>query len=205
MRTKRTITLGLLGAGIVLADAALLEPVERTLAPQSQIWFTGTSSDYDWSCTANDVRGTLSFEIGDALRTGENVVSMTAAVPVQAIDCGHPYMDRDMQQALKADAFPEVTYELVSAEVLPRSTDDAAFSIRTQGTISAAGVERVVWADIVGERQDDGSIVFKGEVPLRMSDFGIEPPQPKHLKAGDDIVVQFYLVAGEASPVVTSN
>jgi len=205
MRTKRTITLGLLGAGLLLAGTTLLDPAEWTLTPQSRIWFTGTSSAYDWICTANDVRGTLSFEIGDAVRTGENVASMKATVPVQVLDCGHPNMDRDLQQALKADAFPEVTYELISAEIIPRSMNDAAFSIRTLGTISAAGAEHNVWADIVGERQDDGTIVFQGEVPLRMSDFGIEPPQPKHLKAGDDIVVQFYLVAGEASPVVTSN
>lgn len=209
MKTQRMIMLCLLGAGIlVLLGATLLDRVEMVLKPESRLWFTGTSTAYDWSCTANQIDGALAFEAEGRDRTNMakgSVVTMAVTVPVASIDCGHPTMDRDLKQALKADAFPEVKYVLTTAEIANVSSEEGTFSIKTSGTVIAAGVGHPVELEVKGERQDDGSILFQGETPLKMSDFGIEPPNPSHLKASDSIQVSFYVIAAQQSASVTQN
>src|SRR5687767_7508142 len=115
---------------LLMAAAPVLGATELSLQPASQIWLDGTTNVHAWHC----VGGTLAAEFAvDAPAAaleerldewqrgpsgshlggpGEVPVSwqarMTLAIPIAALDCGNAAMERDMRQALQADAYPVI-------------------------------------------------------------------------------------------------
>ncbi len=165
------------------------------LEPGSKIWIEGTSTVHDWTCQVEQLAGALDAEPGqDGL--GE-LGAARVTVPVQGIDCDNGTMDGKLRDALKASSSPAVRYTLTRAEVGAPGAD-GWFTLDTTGRLSMAGATRNVAMEVRGKALGGGRFRFTGQLPLRMTDFGIDPPTALlgALKTGDQVTVHFDVTAG---------
>ena len=179
-----SLTLGSFGA----APASRAQ-VAYAVGAESRLSIDGSATTGRFTCTSTDVRGsgTLAVERPSA----------AVLVPVKALDCGHGPMNRDLRNALDADDHPAIRFELDDAQVMDETAE--GYQLRASGRLHIAGTTRPVAVVLQGERLASGALRATGQVPLRMTDFGIAPPTALLglVKAQDDILVRFDLVATE--------
>lgn len=106
-------------------------------------------------------------------------------------------MDRLMQNALKANAHPEIEFSLTDLQTEPSDENPEQFLITATGELTLAGVTREIDVELEGSRREDGSWQFDGSYALLMSEYEIERPTALFgaLVTGDEVVVQFALHA----------
>lgn len=180
---------------LVLLAAWQPNPTTRyTLTEISTLWVTGTSTVHDWQCDAAQVKGWLDAEVGERV-TGIPVAEIS--VPT-ALDCKNGTMDKKTRNALKADDHPNITFKLTKAEVVPGTGN--AFSVKTTGQLTIAGVTNTVSTTVKGEMLANGNLQLTGTLPVTMSNHGVDPPTAMlgTLKTGDDVVVHIKAVAKPA-------
>jgi polyisoprenoid-binding protein YceI len=153
----------------------------------------GTSTMHDWKMEGTTIQGQLNLT-DPARKNG----SATLTIPVTSIHSEHAKMDRLMADALKAQANPEIRYELTSSTLV--SGDHAKFAVKTTGRLTIAGVTRDVTMDVTGTQGADGRLVMTGQAPIRMTEFGIKPPTAmlNTIRTGDDVKVTFRWVVAAA-------
>ena len=200
MTPLRLFPLLLLGAlGPMLAPPTAAQ-AQYTVRPDSRFWIDGTSTVNSFTCAASEVAGFGSVDeeaMGDARRAD---LRAEVVIPVRAFDCGLRQMNRDFYEALKGKAYPAVRFALRRAELLASDGRSEWTPVRVWGAITLAGEQRAVTVTARGQRLADGRVRIQGRHPLRMTDFGIEPPTGLLglVRAHDDIVVRFDLVAEAA-------
>lgn len=178
---------------LVMVPAAL--PAQRLeLAPGSTLRLEGTSTLHGWVCEAGRMHARLLPGEAPvkpaAVRAPSGVGELL--VPVAELECGDARMERQMRDALQADAHPDIRFTLESYTVRGAAPD---LAVEARGTISVAGVSRPLTATVAGHLDADGLVHATGSAPIRMSDFGIERPTAFFglLRAGDEVVVRFDL------------
>jgi polyisoprenoid-binding protein YceI len=199
MLTKRLVA-GLLIAFTATAAAAQ-ETARVAVAPDSKLWIDGTSNLHGWSCKADKIEASVDLDKAAAAQLDaappKALKRVEVKVPVKALKCGHGAMDNNLYKALNADATPDVTYILATFEAAPGATSDT-FTLKTVGSLNIAGKENQLAMDVVATRMPDGTVLAKGTVPIKMTDYGIKPPTALfgRLKTGDEVKVNFELSIG---------
>jgi polyisoprenoid-binding protein YceI len=161
------------------------------LLAESRVWVDGTSNREDWTVDATEIHGYVVLERAGAslnIREGRFTVAARRIVSKQGV-----IMDRLTHGALRANAHPDITYELASAAALP--SDAATARIATKGRATIAGVTKDIEQDVQVERLADGRLRFTGSSPVLMSDFDMTPPTAMFgaLRTGNRVVVNFEL------------
>jgi polyisoprenoid-binding protein YceI len=163
-----------------------------SLQSDSRLWIEGTSTKSDWTVQASEVKAEMAID-------GESIESVKVTVPsAKIISNKSTIMDRLMHGALKVTEHPVITYEL-DEDVA--GIGSAMFSVETSGKLTLAGVTKSVAFTVQGQRLDGGKIRLKGTMPLKMSDYGITPPNAMFgaLRTADDVTVHFEVVVAPAS------
>ncbi|GIV59584.1 YceI family protein [Rhodocaloribacter litoris] len=208
MQAPRDIYPGklLLIAACMLALAGETGAQQRVvLAEESRLWIEGQTSVNRFACEARSFAG-------EGVLAGGNVLSGSPAkrgasrgiqrhvarlvVPVRQFDCGKDRMNADLYEALKAETHPEIVFELEEAEVVgPRR--DSTVALRVDGRLRIAGVENDITLTVTAWPAGAGRYRARGGYPLRMSDYGVDPPRALLglIRVQDQIVVRFDLVA----------
>lgn len=122
--------------------------------------------------------------------------SFQLRIPVSTLRCGNRQMERDMAQALRADANPSIDFQFSSLLGGIRHDIDAnRYAARIEGTLSLAGTRRNVSVDVLAQRIARDRFRLRARLPMRMSDFRIDPPSAVFgmIKATDELVVHFDL------------
>jgi polyisoprenoid-binding protein YceI len=199
MLTKRLVA-GLLIAFTATAAAAQ-ETARVAVAQDSKLWIDGTSNLHDWSCKADKIEANVDLDKAAAAQLDaappKALKRVEVKVAVKALKCGHGAMDNNLYKALNADATPDVTYILATFDAAPGATSDT-FTLKTVGSLNIAGKENQLSMDVVATRMPDGTVIAKGTVPIKMTDYGIKPPTALfgRLKTGDEVKVSFELSIG---------
>ncbi|HLX12798.1 MAG TPA: YceI family protein [Bacteroidota bacterium] len=170
------------------------------LAPESAIRIDGSSTVNQFSCIALKVEG-FGAQGGISSAGVRYGARAQVSVLVSRLDCGNGRMNRDMYEAMKADSFPQIRYELISAELIaPPDSINPFWELQTTGNLSIAGVTRSVDAIATARGIDSGAFRVEGSIHLSMRDYNIDPPSAFFglIKARDSIVVHFDLFAGPA-------
>lgn len=182
------------------------QPVELVVHPKSQFWIQGRATTHSFTCEVNRVEGsaTLSSDAdtmseSKAPRTSEaSETSVAVAVPVKSFDCGRDRMTRDLQETLKMDEHPEITFELIHATVTGQMDSSAHWRrIELLGTLTIAGRKRLNRLQVAARALGDHRFRIRGCHPVRMTDHNIEPPTKALglIKVKDRVEVQFDLLA----------
>jgi hypothetical protein len=161
------------------------------LLAESRVWVDGTSNREDWTVDATELRGFVVLEPGGAalsIREGRFTVTARRMISKHGV-----IMDRLMHGALRANAHPDIVYELASAGSVANGAGTA--SLATKGRVTIAGVTKDIEQDVQVERMADGRLRFTGSSPVLMSDFNMTPPTAMFgaLRTGNRVVVNFEL------------
>ena len=190
MKPRTAVTAALLLAAALVARAT--EPVRFTPAKsETTVTIKGTSSLHEWEMKGVSITGVIETDPelwkGDGPKPGVVKVS----IPVASVRSEHDRMDRIMRESLKAEANPDIKFEMTTASLVKSSGD--SFVVRSNGKLTIAGVTRDVTLDVTVQRGGDRRYILSGQTPIRMTDYGIKPPVAMMgtLKTGDLVTVAF--------------
>ena len=213
MTTQRTKSMpGLLirRAALPLACAALVAlslatasavatAAAEALAPKAgTITVTGTSTLHDWSVRAAGLDGSLDLPAGFLAGEPSAAPIATFTVPARALKSEHDRMNKLMWEALAADRHPNLTFALESARL--QGAGGPSAKVEVKGSLTVAGVAKPVTL-LMDVRRDGDRVVASGELPLKMSDFGIKPPTAMMgtVRTGDAVRVKIETTLAPAS------
>ena len=175
----------MLSSLFLIAQVAVSQGAPFALAPESKIWIEGDSSVHPWSCKATKFTAGISADPA----AEQPARSLALHIPVEAIECGSGLMNGNLRNALKAEDYPTIEYKLITARRLPGD----GVILQTRGELSIAGHKRPVNITVDAAVNPDGSIYAIGKMPLKMSDFGVDPPSAMFgaIKTYDALQVKF--------------
>ena len=168
-------TAAAMAAVFVLAGAARAQEV-RAL-PGSEVVLRGRTTVGPWRCSIAGASAEL--RAGDAAAT-------VVRLPLSGVDCGSRGMEADLKSALRADRH---------ANIIVRSlhvTGGADGIATVRATLEVGGVARSISAS-VRWLAADGRLRLTGALPLRMTDFDVEPPRAMLglVRVSDAVVVEY--------------
>jgi hypothetical protein len=194
----KRIAIAAIAVCLVLAGVAAAD--RFVPATGSFVRIEGTSTLHDWTMEGTIVSGQIEATPPAQWTRGPGgtlTSQVSVAIPVTSIKSEHAKMDKLMAQALKAEKNPAIRYELTNAVV---AEPGAEFVLDTRGKLTIAGVTHDVDMKIAGTRTAAGAYVLTGQLPIRMSDYGIKPPTAMMgtIKTGNDVKVTFRWTVGAA-------
>lgn len=184
---------------------------------ESILILEGSSNVTDWRCRGTSIEGEMDVaapidkinEVIDRIEDGNVGVWMAdpaagrfpqptfrMRIPAAALRCGNSVMERDMNRALKADQHPLIDFqfrELIGP--IHHDIDRNVYETRIAGELFLAGQRREIALKVTAWRVARDRFRLRAELPLRMTDFGIEPPTALFgiIKARDELLVRFDL------------
>ena len=184
--------------GCVLAiGLAVAAPVPLTI-DTARITIAGTSNVHAWTASttavtvttvriAPDVAGP---DFWDAIRRPGALEAFSIVIPAASLTSPKDGLDKNMHKALKVKEHAEIVFRLVRLD--PGAAEG---TLRAVGMLAVAGVEREIAFDLMATRAG-ASLTVTGEVPIVMTDFGIEPPKAMlgMLRTDPKVTVRFEAV-----------
>jgi polyisoprenoid-binding protein YceI len=198
MRTTRIAVVALVASVATVAGA---QDTRVSVGSESKLWVEGTSNLHGWSCKATTLDASIDLDAALAAQIAtappKALKRVEVKVPVKSLKCGHDAMDNNLYKALKANESTDISYILATFEAVPGDVKDT-FTLHTVGSLTVAGAENKIAMDVIASRLPDGSVLAKGVVPIKMTDFGIKPPTAifGRLKTGNEVRVNFELTIG---------
>lgn len=188
-----------------LAGGDLLAQTTFTAHEDSRLWIEGRSNVNTFECMAKEYVAEAilpEFENTDQISDPNNLgtdhnATITVGIKVEGFECGRSRMNRDLNEALKSDEFPQITFTLKNATAITIPDDiDNGFEIEVDGSLTVAGVTREISFKSNGFIMDDGRIRAVGGKQIKMTDFNVEPPTALFgmVKAEDELRVRFDLI-----------
>lgn len=151
----------------------------------------GSSTLHDWEAVASEVSD-YPKELS-AINSGAiNFEAFGFNVLVESLDGGRgASMNKKITKALLAADHPNIIFD-ASEITLHTEESDVPNVIKSKGQLQLAGKSLEVDVEakfILGEKE----LIISGSKPLKMSDFGIEPPSAMfgQIQTRDDITVHF--------------
>ena len=156
---------------------------------------SGTSTLHKWAMDAKTFSGEAQFSFksgsGDELAS---VKSLNFSLEVQNLKSGEKGLDKNAYKALKTGKYKDILYKLISATVLPDNNN--RYQVKTNGSLTIAGVTKEVTMDVYCVVNKDGSITCNGSKKLKMTDYQVKPPtfMLGAMKTGDAITLAYTMV-----------
>ncbi len=188
MKFRLIVITWIISSVYVCAQTQQLE-INENASPEVSI--TGTSTLHDWEVVAKDITE-LPAQISINPDGPDLLQEFSFKVAVETMDGGRgASMNNKIKDAFKAEDNPFVTFRQTEpAKILNKK--DGNLNLQSSGILSMAGQEQAVEVKLIASMKD-GQMVFSGSHPLKMSDFGMEPPTAMfgQIKTRDDVVVHF--------------
>ncbi len=174
----------------------------------SKVRMEGTSTLHDWHSEGTLIGGYMeldaAFPMDGSARPGKVASKAEITIPVRSLKCssGAP-MDSVMQQAMNEEKHPRITFSLTEL-TLKEAKAGEPMKFEAKGDLTVAGTKKNVTMDVTIAPMDGGKkLKITGVAPLKMTQFGIQPPAPKAalglIKTGDDVKIVFEWVCAQAA------
>lgn len=186
---------------LLLATGVQAQEFYKIQAKNSQLVVTGTSSLHDWEMEA------ANFNAETLLKMDGNSISEISKIefkaPVSGLKSGKNIMDSKAYDALKQKKFPEIKFSLNNSNSVNISGSKANLT----GMLTIAGKTKEVKLTADLDVENPQKFLVTGSVPVKMSDFGIDPPTAMMgaMKTGDDVVVKFNLEFQKSDQELSGN
>lgn len=168
---------------LLLVNTGVLAQKTYTLSANPDLKVTGTSTIHDWHMTSAKATGKAAMTPGTS--GAAEISSLSITMPVESLKSGKGQMDTNAYKALKTDKYPDIRFELTNASV-------SGSTIKASGKLTISGSTKTVSLDVkqklVGE-----AIEFTGTLPIKFSEFNVEPPTAIFgtIKTGDALQLYF--------------
>ncbi|MFP3860461.1 MAG: YceI family protein [Bacteroidales bacterium] len=183
----------------IIGLMAVLVIVGPTLQAQNQkslklsdfnLKIEGTSSLHDWEMEVNEVEGYTQTLFNSPTVAG--IEDAEIVVKVKSIKSDKSLMNKKTYNALKADDYSEISFEMQSVNDLKSS--GSQFSGKALGDLTIAGKSERVLIPFKGKVNNNGSgITVLGEYSLNMTEYDVEPPKAMmgSIKTGEDVTLEY--------------
>lgn len=164
-------------------------------AADADVKVLGTSNLHDWSMEDKDVACTAKFTYGAGKASmPDGLKGFAFTFPVHNLKSGKSGMDSKAYDALKAKSEGNIAFAASSSTVTPGS--GGQFSVKSNGSLTIAGVTKPVVLTAACSVKADGSITCTGTNNLLMSDYQIKPPTYMlgALKTGNALTIDFTMI-----------
>ncbi|MBI5383770.1 MAG: YceI family protein [Verrucomicrobia bacterium] len=161
----------------------------------SEMRIEGKATGKTWHCIGKIIAGF--FEVEAAWQSDLSLKSVTSLgpgktppncfirIPVRSLKsqaiAGASTMDKRMQAEMKADRFPYIDFRLTELTLIshaPLVFDSRQVAVfKAEGDLAVAGVTNRVSFEVKMGRPDPRQLFFDGDLKLKMTDFGIKPPE----------------------------
>jgi polyisoprenoid-binding protein YceI len=165
----------LLAAGILRANEKTATEPYMTVAQESVIRISGTSTLHDWTIEAGLGKSHVSLDFPEDGATPV-LRKLHVTVPVSSMKSGKKGMDKNTYKALHAEDHPEIIYTMHASTPLGLATNATAYRFEVSGELSimGAGHDLDLLLDIT--RTANGRLMIEGSRDLKMTDLGVDPP-----------------------------
>lgn len=189
MKTTMKAILAVVILGWMANAPALAQQKYQLTGNNYSLKIEGTSNVHDWSMEAEQVTGTALVQFGENGLEGFDQVNVS--VQSKKIESGKRIMNNKTYDALEADDYPRIRYELISVSNLQSSGDQ--FSGKATGKLEIAGKSSIVTIPFQGTIVNGNTFKVKGDFALKMTDFGIDPPTAMlgTLKTGNQLTLNY--------------
>ncbi len=166
---KKLVLLLLVGMPLMWATAQ-----KELVVVNHDLEISGTSTLKDWTMDVEklDVVGQAVFDSEGNLSGFKDVV---VTVDVKSIKSGTEAMDQNTYEALKAEEYPQISFNLADDVTLIKQTSDLFMAI-CRGQISIAGTTKSLSFQAQGRFKGANKIELKGSEEVKMTDFNVDPP-----------------------------
>jgi len=170
----------------------------------SVLFIKGSSNINSFVFKASEVYGTGNLEADspspvNSLNDNKYTTArVCVSILVKSLDSGNEKRNNDMYEAINAEEFPFIHYELISGEVVKHPDINLDwFYVQTKGELSIAGKTNTIEMNIQMRQLPDGRFNVKGSKSILMTDYGIKPPTAflGLIKADDRLEVHFNIIA----------
>ncbi len=192
-RGRTNLFLSLVILSFVIASAGQAQTAYKSSSKSATMTLYGTSTLHDWTMTATVFTCDAQFTL-----TSDNKLSalnaLTVTLPVHNLKSEHDGMSDNAYDALKADKYKNITFQLKSATITPSGGNK--YQIAATGNLSIAGATKSVTLNTSAVVNADGSISCAGTVPLKLSEFNIDRPSFMlgTMKVGDALTLNYALI-----------
>ena len=171
----------------VLAITATAQKDYKLNLKESKLIVAGTSSIHDWEMNAETFTAQTKLEVNN--NSVGKIESIDFTCKVEDIESGKRIMDSKAYDALQEKRHPQISFQLHPNNQVKVSGKKVSLT----GDMTIAGKKREVNVNCIFDVKNDNQFSVSGEVPLKMSEFGIEPPTAMlgTLETGDQVVVKF--------------
>lgn len=183
-----------------IAAQAISQPAYQVNHSKSKLIISGTSSLHDWTMEADDFSCDVLFDMNN--NEVNSINDIRFSLPVENIKSESNLMDKKAYEALKQNKAPMITFRQQSLESL--NSSDGQISGKISGSLTVAGRTKQVSLAFEGKVLANNNLSVTGKLPVKMSDFGIDPPTALlgTLKTDDAVTLEYQL---EFIPNLTSN
>lgn len=155
-------------------------PIRYSISEASAVYLEGSTNINRFACNSLQAFSPATVDI-QSNGNDHSIQFRNANIElvVQRMDCGNKGMNRDMQKALQSDQYPTIQIELQEVEIDTASQGIRASqwtSILAHTRITIAGNSRPISINLYGIALKPNQYQFKGSKSLRMTNFGIDPP-----------------------------
>lgn len=170
---------------------------------ESRLWIEGSSNVNQFECRAEEYAGEATLpgtenSPSSPLTATNELLSIKIDIQVDSIECGKRKMNQDLQKALKAEQFPEITFLFQEANIIsePRNTGDG-FQLEVRGLLTVAGTTKEINFTTEAYYTGKNRVRAQGGTTINMTDFGVQPPTALMglIRANEELTVNFDLIA----------
>ncbi|MCG6188805.1 YceI family protein [Maribellus maritimus] len=162
----------------------------KVIPSESKLVVSGTSSVHDWEIEAEEFSCNATISFNENSITEISNVNFTC--PVESLRSNNKIMNNKTQKALNSDKSPEINFRLENS--VAANLDKNSYELK--GLLTINGTDKEVGLKFTYDRATQNRIKIEGEVPLKMSDFKIDPPTAMMgaLKTADEIKVTYNII-----------
>jgi polyisoprenoid-binding protein YceI len=210
----RTISWRAAIVALVFGTLALALPANAQTRYTSQptgsdVKIEGTSTLHDWEMEGSLIGGFIEFAAGVQLDPTQTSVAgiqgdklpakAHVIIPVRSVHSKADHlpdvMDHLMQDHLKEPSNPRIEFTLKDMTFKGPHTAGKPFDFDVSGDLVIAGKTNNVTFPITIDCPEAGKLKVSGTVPIKMTEYGVEPPAPNFglglMKTGDDVKIVF--------------
>jgi len=158
-------------------------------AAGSHLSFSAHSTGHDFQGETSQVSGYFGYDRDQILETGYGEFH----IPVRGLQTGIAARDRNMYAHFDADHYPEIVFRLKHLSSV-QVKDPNTFALQLIGDLTIKGVTREVSLSLLSVVEENKKIILSGSTPLKMTDFGIDPPGFLFFRVAEDVQISFQVV-----------
>ncbi|TCC93080.1 YceI family protein [Pedobacter hiemivivus] len=193
IRFKYLIVLIFVGVGI--SNSLQAQIVYKLYgAKENIVKIAGKSNIHDWTMTAENLACDANFgPVSGAAGVPKKLISLNFSVKSKNLKSESESMNNRTYKVIKADAYPDIDFKLREATI--SALQKNKFSVDATGTLTIAGVSKIITLHVNGEVNADHTILCTGQQKIKLTDYGIQPPSYMlgAMKVGNELTILFTL------------